>query len=141
MWYSPHSHFFLKNSVKIQWTPVSASISLTIMDRSLSSNVAMVAMLVLSIIIEGRTNYELSFILTLPSTKCLCHNWTILPSNVAFPQTSFNETWMMGIALLCKVLILTNASCSNIVTWSEKFLVLSSDNSDIVECQWNNHED
>ncbi len=100
--------------------PVSASISLTATHQYLSSNVTTIAMLVLSSAVEERSDYRLSSILTPPSLKCLCHHLTILLSSVAFPQTSFNKTWMMGTVLPHKVSVLMYAHCLVFVTWAKK---------------------
>ncbi len=72
---------------------------------SWSSTVAMIAILVLSIAVEEHLGHRLSYVLTLPSLKYLCHHWTVLLTGVAFPQTSFNEVWMMGTLFPCGVSI------------------------------------
>ncbi len=88
--------FSNKSSVKIRWTvvcgiPVSASTSFTITHWSSASTVATIAVLVLSITVEGWPDHRLSSVLILPSLKHLHHRWTVFLPSVAFLQTSFNK--------------------------------------------------
>ncbi len=54
------------------------------MYQSSSSIVAMIAMLVLLITVEGQLDHGLSSVLTFPSLKRLCHCRIVLLSSVAF---------------------------------------------------------
>ncbi len=83
---------------------VSASVSITITHRSAFSTVAMIAMLVLPITVEGWPDHRLSSVFALPSL-------TVLLSRVAFPQTSFNEAWIIRTVLTSKISILMYACC------------------------------
>ncbi len=90
---------------------------------------AALSQFVVSVTVEGWPDNELSFVLTLPSLKCLCHHWTILLSSVLHfhkPLSTKHEWW----ELYC--LAKFDAHCLDFVMWGEDFSASSLDNSDVL---------